>query len=279
VISKLIQENQKPSIFQKGSSEFWTDDYISQQLLESHLDPKSDAASRRLEVIDATVNWIDNFICQQIHSKEILDLGCGPGLYTQRLAKQGYSVTGIDFSKRSVDYAKQQASDENIEITYICENYVSCTFPKQYDTIVMIYCDFGVLDELSRDVLLKKIYEALRPGGVFVFDVFRPRKYKDHKETKTWDICNRGFWRPGPHLCLNSSYWYEDSGVHLDQHIIVDEDRQLEIYNIWDRTYSIDEIYSLLSSTGFVGMEVYDDFSGKPYTEECDTICVLARKE
>ncbi|BCG61136.1 class I SAM-dependent methyltransferase [Paenibacillus sp. URB8-2] len=95
----------------------WTDDYISRQLLATHLDPMSDAASRRPEVIDATVHWIVNYLCRQDHAKEILDLGCGPGLYAQRLAKLGYSVTDIDFSKLSIEYAKQQATMGNFEIS------------------------------------------------------------------------------------------------------------------------------------------------------------------
>lgn len=278
MISKLIRECGKPGIFQEGSSQMWTDDYISGQLLASYLDPMSDAASRRPEVIDKTVHWLDNYVCQNTRSKEILDLGCGPGLYTQRLAQLGYSVTGIDFSVRSVEYAGQQAEGSNLAITYLNENYVEYNFQEQYDTIYMIYCDFGVLPQMSRDVLLGKIYEALRPGGVFVFDVFRPNHYKDHSETRTWDVSSGGFWRPDSHINLSSSFWYEETGVHLSQYVIVDEMSDFEIYNIWDKTYTKAEISSILAKFGFACMEVFNDFTGEPYTEEHDTMCVLARK-
>lgn len=62
MIDKLIQDCGKPGIFQEGSSQMWTDDYISGQLLQAHLDPMSDAASRRPEVIDEAVHWIDNYV-------------------------------------------------------------------------------------------------------------------------------------------------------------------------------------------------------------------------
>ena len=59
--------------------------------------------------------------------------------------------------------------------------------------------------------------------------------------------------------------------------LVVDEVRQLEIYNIWDKTYTKEEICSLLSTIGFIDVEFYNNFFGNPYTEECETICVLAR--
>ncbi|NGM85254.1 methyltransferase domain-containing protein [Paenibacillus sp. 7124] len=279
MITRLLQASEKPSIFQEGTSQMWTDDYISRQLLASHLDPVSDAASRRPEVIDSTVQWIDHYLCRQDHAKDILDLGCGPGLYAQRLAKLGYSVTGIDFSKSSIEYAKQQAAMGNFAISYVNEDYILYDYSNSYDIILMIYCDFGVIDESSRDTLLTKIYAALKPGGAFIFDIFRPQKYMDHKETKTWSMANGGFWRPGPHLGLNSSYWYEDSGVHLSQYIIVDETSRVEAYNIWDKTYTRDEISSILLKYGFVDLEFYNNFSGDPFTEDNDTLCVLARKK
>ncbi|MFD1775407.1 class I SAM-dependent methyltransferase [Paenibacillus rhizophilus] len=279
MITKLLQTSGKPSIFQEGTSQLWTDDYISRQLLASHLDPMSDGASRRPEVIDSTVHWIDHYLCRQDNAKEILDLGCGPGLYAQRLAKLGYSVTDIDFSKLSIEYAKRQATRGKFEISYLNENYILYDYPNPYDIILMIYCDFGVIDELSRDTLLTKIYATLKPGGSFVFDVFRPQKYLDHKETKTWSMANGGFWRPGPYLSLDSSYWYEDSGVQLDQYIIVDESSRFEVYNIWDKTYTRDEISSILLKYGFVDLEFYNNFSGNLYTEDNDTLCVLARKK
>ncbi|SDF39613.1 hypothetical protein SAMN04488542_11040 [Fontibacillus panacisegetis] len=45
-IYELIEKSKKPLLFEKGSSQMWIDEYISQQMLEAHLDPNTDAASR-----------------------------------------------------------------------------------------------------------------------------------------------------------------------------------------------------------------------------------------
>lgn len=268
----------KPAPFLKGTSQMWTDDYISRQLLASHLDPQTDAASRRTDRIDATVHWIDSYLCRQDHTRTILDLGCGPGLYTQRLANLKYNVTGVDFSKLSIEYAKQQALSEELTISYINEDYIQYEYPDKYDLITMIYCDFGVLDELSRNALLSKIVDTLQPGGAFAFDIFRPQKYSNHTDSNTWSTFNGGFWREGTHLCLSSSLWYEEPKLHLDQYIILDEPNRYDIYNLWDKTYTVEEISSILANYGFVDLEFFNSFSGDPYTEEHDTLCVIARK-
>ncbi|WP_376769626.1 class I SAM-dependent methyltransferase [Fontibacillus panacisegetis] len=91
-----------------------------------------------------------------------MDLGCRPGLYTNQLAKQGFNkITGVDFSSRSIEYAKNQASELNLQVEYINQDFLTLDFTKYFDVALLIYCDFGVLDEYARDTLLYKIYTNL----------------------------------------------------------------------------------------------------------------------
>ena len=54
---------------------------------------------------------------------EIADFGCGPGLYTAKLAQRGVIVTGIDFSETSIKYAKKVAAEKGLKINYVLANY------------------------------------------------------------------------------------------------------------------------------------------------------------
>jgi 2-polyprenyl-3-methyl-5-hydroxy-6-metoxy-1,4-benzoquinol methylase len=101
----------------------------------------------------------------------ILDLGCGPGLYTEIMAERGHKVTGIDFSKNSIDYARNEAIRKNLDIKYVNQSYLDLCEENMYDLIMMIFTDFGVLVPQERETLLQNIYRALKPGGTFVFDV------------------------------------------------------------------------------------------------------------
>jgi 2-polyprenyl-3-methyl-5-hydroxy-6-metoxy-1,4-benzoquinol methylase len=91
----------KPAIYKKGTAFMWTDKYIAQQLLNIHLNPDIDLASRRYTTIEKTAEWILN--TQKDKEKlNILDLGCGPGLYAEIFASKGHAVKGIDNSSNSI---------------------------------------------------------------------------------------------------------------------------------------------------------------------------------
>ena len=89
----------KPEAFEyANSTELWNHPHISQQMLKLHLDPTSDPASRNQAFMEKSIQWIAQK-CQINAHSAILDLGCGPGLYTFEFAKTGAHVTGIDISK------------------------------------------------------------------------------------------------------------------------------------------------------------------------------------
>lgn len=76
----MIEELQ---LFQRSTSSIWTDEYISKNLLAAHLDLSNDGASRSKATLDKTLNWIKEIIPK---GSNVLDLGCGPGLYDVELA-------------------------------------------------------------------------------------------------------------------------------------------------------------------------------------------------
>jgi len=92
IISQLIEGQQRPAPFAPGESLFWDDPHISKQMLEAHLNPNIDAASRKPETIERSVNWLTQILDLK-PGASILDLGCGPGLYASRFAQAGFHLT------------------------------------------------------------------------------------------------------------------------------------------------------------------------------------------
>jgi len=166
-INELLKLSKKPKLFERSEYLFWDDPHISKKMLEAHLNPEWDAASRKISTIDKSVKWLNKEVFLNNELK-VLDLGCGPGLYTSRLAELGYSVTGIDYSKRSINYANKNAAENELDIKYIYQNYLTIDFESEFDVIMLIFCDLGALTNEERDILLAKIYKALKPGGTFI---------------------------------------------------------------------------------------------------------------
>jgi 2-polyprenyl-3-methyl-5-hydroxy-6-metoxy-1,4-benzoquinol methylase len=276
-IELLEKLSKKPKLFERSTTKFWDDEYISKKMLEAHLDPKWDAASRKHSTIDASVQWLSDevFADQPLN---ILDLGCGPGLYASRLAKLGHSVTGIDISERSIEYAKKEAKRNNLNIKYIYNNYLEINYDEAFDVVLLIYCDFGALTNSERDVLLEKIYKSLKPGGLFIFDVFTNKNRSESGNNKKWDVYENGFWCENPYLELTQTFKYPENDVYLDQSIIIDSQNNISFYRNFEHIYSKKTISEVLDAFGFKSHHYFSDVTGKPYDNNSKTIALVTKK-
>jgi 2-polyprenyl-3-methyl-5-hydroxy-6-metoxy-1,4-benzoquinol methylase len=257
-IDKLHIAAQRPALYEKGDSIMWTDKHISRNLLELHLDPDVDSASRSRASIDRTLDFILSF-CSD-NPRSILDLGCGPGLYLEKLARLGHDCTGIDFSENSISYARQQAKEKGLQIKYLVQDYLELDMENQFDLIILIYTDIGVLLPLEREGLLGRIRNALKPGGIFIFDVLNDRNLEaKFQENQTWTYEFSGFWKPSPYLELVSGFLYTEHKVFLKQHTILDESDQIRNYRFWTHYFHTDDVRRILSSNGFDNTQHFDN--------------------
>lgn len=107
--------------------------------------------------------------------KEVLELGCGTGNYTVRLARRGYTVTALDRSAHMLRFARAKAERLGLRkrITFARGEMTRVEFGRSFDACVAM---FAILDYLrsARQLreTLARIYRHLRPGGVLVFDVW-----------------------------------------------------------------------------------------------------------
>lgn len=266
----LLTALQKPTLWEKMERPFWDDEHISKGMLDAHLNPEWDAASRRPETIQITVKWL----AQTLPSGcSILDLGCGPGLYTVRLAELGYQVTGLDFSRRSIAYAQEH----DAKTKYFYQDYLNMEYHDAFDAITLIYCDYAALVPEDRKRLLQKVRKALKPGGVFIFDVFTQANNPAPKESTSWYVEKEGgFWSEKPHLCAEGRYVYENGSVTAALSVVITE-QDVARYIIWDTAYTKGSLLRELDAAGFDAKGLYGDTCGMPYTEEAKLLCAVTQ--
>lgn len=276
MFNELKKYTTKPKLYAPSTNKFWDDEHISKGMLAAHLNPDWDAATRKPEFLDKSVDWISE-IAPSSQYKLLLDLGCGPGLYAERFNSAGYSVTGVDFSKRSIAYAKEQTLLNKSTIEYHYQNYLTIDYIEQFDVITLIYCDYAALSITDRLILLRKVYEALKPNGKFIFDVFTPLMRK--KESRSWEYYKEsGFFSEKPHICLESVYHYDDEdNTELRQSIVITEET-VNCYNIWDHFFTKEALLSEIQTAGFSTFEFYGDIAGKEFSDSGETICGVLTK-
>jgi SAM-dependent methyltransferase len=275
-LSRICQIQEKPQPFEPGEPQFWTDPHIARQMLASHLDPTVDGASRRPDTIEHSTNWIATSVGLR-PGDCILDLGCGPGLYDERLAQAGFQVTGVDFSQSSIDYAIAQAREKELPIQYRCKNYLELDDPALYSAVLLIYGDLCPLSPERRAKLLANVRTALKPGGCFILDVTTPRCRQKYGLKNGWYAAGQGFWKPGPHLILEQGFAYPDD-LFLDQFIVIEGDGKISVYRNWFQDYTPETIRAELAGGGFEIESLWADLTGMPYTPDSEWIGIVVRK-
>ncbi len=276
-IFHLIALQQKPEPFTPGVPRFWDDPHISKHLLEAHLDPDTDLASRNPETIDASVAWIMGVL--DLHAGDrVLDLGCGPGLYANRFAQLGLQVTGVDYAQRSIEYARWAAQELDLSIDYRYQDYLTLDDEAIYDAVLLIYGEYCAFNPEQRRRLLASVRRALKPGGAFIFDVSTPNLPGHQGETTEWQAADTGFWRAGPHLVLSQGFEYPEEMIYLDQYLIIEPDGRLSVYRNWFQDFDREGITVEVQAAGLAVPSVWGDLTGKAYTPETEWIGVVAQK-
>lgn len=276
-LSRLIALQQKPEPFTPGVPCFWDDPHISKHMLAAHLDEDTDVASRKAATIDASVAWIVAELDLQA-GQRVLDLGCGPGLYANRFAQLGLQVTGVDYSERSIKYARSAAEQLGLAIEFRYQDYLTLAEKPIFDAALLIYGEYCVFNPDQRCRLLANIMQALKPGGAFVFDVTTPDlSFHQHDHTE-WQAVETGFWKEGPHLVLTQGFAYPESSIYLDQYLIIEADGSLSVYRNWFQDFGPDRLTAELEKAGFSVQGLWADLTGKPYTPGSEWIGVVAKK-
>jgi len=257
------------------AADLWTDEYTSQQMLACHLDDSTDLSSRRFSFIDQSVDWIIRYFDLQ-PGDSVADFGCGPGHYTSRLARKNINVTGIDFSQRSIDYARKAAEKEGLTIRYITQNYLEYQSSDYYNLIMMIYCDFCALSPEQRSIMLKKFSHHLKTGGHVLLDAYTLNAYHNREESSRFErnLLN-GFWSPNEYFGFLNVFKYDQEKVILDKYTIIEADRTRTIYN-WLQYFSIPEIKKEFSDNGLEIECVLNDVAGTPFSDDSFEMAVIA---
>lgn len=276
--NKLEQINARPKLYEfYTAKDLWNDKYTSKRMLDYHLNGKVDTSSRKFEFIDRSVEWISSVF----HVREktaIADFGCGPGLYSSRLARKKAKVTGIDFSKRSIEYAKDFAQKEGLGINYINKDYLYYKSNDQFDLIIMIMCDFCALNTSQRKIILNNFYSFLKPGGHILIDVYSLNAYRKREElSKCEDNLLYGFWAEGDYKGYLNTFKYDEEKVMLDKYTIVEPSRERTIYN-WLKYFTPEELEKEFTEVGLTVENLYSDVAGSPFDAKGLEFAVVAKK-
>jgi SAM-dependent methyltransferase len=278
MFNELKEINLRPKPFQFYTADaLWTDEHTSQKMLEYHLDESVDLSSRNKEFIERSVKWIVSHFGIDTHTA-IADFGCGPGLYTTLFAEHGADVTGIDFSERSIRYAKETAGRKALDIDYVCWDYLEFETEKRFDLITMIMCDYCALSPIQRRKMLTRFKSLLNADGAVLLDVYSLNAFDQKEPVSTYEHRQLdGFWSKEDYYGFLNTFKYEEEKVILDKYTIIEKARTWTVYN-WLQYFSPDSLRKEFEVNGFKMEEFYSDVAGKSFNSKSTEFAIVARK-
>ena len=115
-----------------------------------------------------------------LKDKKVLDIGCGGGIFTEELFKQGAVVTGIDSSKKSIKIARQHAKEKKYDIEYINASILETTDLDSFDCII----SFEMIEHIEKPNKLMEIINKISHKDTHLFMSTINRNLKSFVFTK-----------------------------------------------------------------------------------------------
>lgn len=211
------------------------------------------------KLMDVDYDAYKNIISQELGDRKdllVLDLGCGSGTMLPTLTKYG-QVFAVDNSEQMLALASRKVPECNYFAMDLLE---ISNLSYEFDFVLSAFDVFNYLEDFEDfNEGLKGIYDSLKVGGKFVFDLHTPKKIRDM-------INNQVFGYEDEEISYLWFTYETDRELEVESELsfFVKEDsglyRKLEQFHS-QRTYEVDAIFDSIKSIGFKINDYFCDFN------------------
>lgn len=210
-----------------------------------------------------------------LRPRTAVDLACGTGSVTALLSKWGLFVTGVDMSEDMLTVAYDKTLSLENRPSFVCQKLEELRLPRGVDLAV---CALDSLDYITNPAdcaeAIRRVYKALNPGGIFIFDVNSPQKLRDMDGQVFLDEDDdvycvwRGEFDENTNICTYAMDLFQRRGEAWE--------RSFETH--CEYAYTVAELTAYLRQAGFTGIAAYGDRKFDSPAREDQRIYMKARK-
>ena len=205
--------------------------------------------------------------------KRLLDMGCGTGSLTVRLAERGFDAIGQDASPDMLTFAAAKSD----KITWVCQKMEETELGEQVDAIISTLDSVNHLPNREAvERCFRRAAENLKSGGAFVFDVNTIRKHRETlgDNTFVYDV-------DGVYCVWTNTFDSTDNGVDIELDLFFEEEdgsysRGGESFR--EIAFSERELREMLAAAGFEIVNVWEYMTFDAPNENSDKLLIAARK-
>ena len=227
---------------------------------------------------DEWAEYMDNILKRHgIDNGLVLELGCGTGAMTRRMAAKGYDMIGIDISEEMLSLAKERSEGKEDGILYLCQDMREFEL---YGTVKAVFCVCDSINYMLSSQDLSKVFRHvgnyLDPGGLFIFDMDTAYLY----EEILGDNTNIMKHEAGDFIWENT-YYPEEMINEVELTLFLKQENSLYRKHKEThvrRTYDVDTIKRLLDSTGLDMICAYHELTDEEPRSDSERIYIVARE-
>ncbi len=203
--------------------------------------------------------------------QKFLDCPCGIGRIALPMARRGIKVTGVDITQSYLDELEARAKRQNLPIKTVCRDMRRINFKNEFDAAANIWTSFGFFEkEEDNFLVLKKMHQALKPGGKFLLHVVNRDYVIRHFRSTDW-------YKSGDSILMEDRMFDFETSTMRGKWTIIKDGRQSE-HETLIRAYSYHEILALFEKARFVNIEGTGSRKGEPISPDLQMMIVTGTK-
>lgn len=223
-----------------------------------------------------------DFIINKLRLKpgaNILDLGCGDGRNSFKLAEKNYKITGVDLNLYAINQGLEKINDNKQDnITLIHNNILNIEFNENFDAVIVVFNHFSNFKIGDAQKLLNKIEKSLVKDGKFLIEISSESFLENLDNTQEWHFLDN--WLSGEYeqMVLIENKYNEKEKAHIRKDHCIGYDLSYKGYIQKSYSYTPEKIHEMLKKANLKLVQIYGDWEGKMYDSGDDFMIITGQK-
>lgn len=210
------------------------------------------------EITNLEVNFLINETSIKPQSN-ILDLCCGTGRHSIRLAELGHNLIGLDISSDFLKIAAEKSSHLGLSIEWINKDMRELPFKNKFDLVFIMFGAWGFFEEDRENyAVFEAVNQSLKMNGHFILDFLNRDWIMRHFQPAYWVERKTGYY-------LEKRHFDNFKGRLNTENIFIKRDGQILKWETSIRAFTLQEIIKSLDQEGFSIVNIYGNLERQSY--------------
>jgi SAM-dependent methyltransferase len=195
------------------------------------------------------------------------------------MARRGAVVTGLDLGPTAIATARRRAARAELAIEFVQGDMREMTYSAAFDAVTFLFGCFTEMPRADAETCLHNISRSLRPGGMFVLDVFAPAFFADLDGVQEWWVGGDFIAGRFPQLVLTEYFYYKRPKTYARRDFICNATTGAwQSFGVSGQAYTLPQLTRMCEAVGLHPVMTCANWDGDAVTRESSLYIIVAMK-